>query len=292
MNKPAIACFGLGPIGVAIAERLLAAGYDVHIWNRTAERAVPLMEQGAQLSASIEENIRAAEIILSSLPNAPAIQEVLLEVHWAHELEDRTVIQLGHLNPQRSCAIMDACQAHGAQYIEAPLMGSVSEAAAGQLLALVGATQPQYQKVKPLLSEFVRQAHHIGEVGQASAMRLAFTSLTTLLMCAFSGSLGLLQSHKVSAEQFMDLLRGSSCYASLFDQKLERLLKRDYALPELSVKNLLQELNLLTEAFEEDSINAPFIEGVQDVLYLTVAKGLTNSDFSAMHDVVFPPRAD
>ena len=212
MNKPVIACFGFGPIGVAIVERLLAAGYPVHIWNRTVERAVALMEQGAQLSASIEENIRAADIILSSLPNASAIQEVLLEVHWAHELEDRTVIQLGHLNPQRSCAIMDACQAHGAQYIEASLMGSVSDAASGQLQALVGATQKQYQRIKPLLAEFVREAHYIGAVGQASAMKLAFSQLTALLLCGLSSSLGLLQANAVSSEQFMALLRSSNCY--------------------------------------------------------------------------------
>ena len=109
-------------------------------------------------------------------------------------------------------------------------------------------------------------------------------------MCAISSSLGMLQNNKVSIDQFMDLLRGSSSYAPLFDQKLERLLRRDYESPQLSVKNLLQELNLLTEALEDHDINAPFIEGAQDVLYLTLAKGLTDSDFSAMHDVVFPPR--
>lgn len=291
MNQPAIACFGFGPIGVAIVERLLAAEYPVHIWNRTAERAVALMNKGALLSGSIEENIRAADIILSSLPNAPAIQEVLLEVHWAHELEGRIVLQLGNLNPQRSCAIQDAFQAHGAQYIEAPLMGSVDDAVNGQLQALVGATQKQYQLIKPLLAEFVRESHHIGDVGQASAMKMAFTKLTALLMCGLSGSLSLLEAHNVSSESFMSLLRASSLYAPLFDQKLERVLQRDYSAAQLPVKNLLQELNLLSEALEDSSINAPYMEGIQDLLYLTVAKGLTDSDYSALHEVIFPPRS-
>lgn len=289
-DKPVIACFGVGDMGQAIAARLLDADHDVHIWSRSSDKAVALMEQGAQLSGSIDENIRVADVILSSLPNALAIQEVLLEVHWAHDLKGRTVIQTGHLNPSRSNALMDAFQAHGAQYVEVPLLGTVDEAKAGQLTALLGGSTAQFQKWHALISVFAKQIHHVGEVGQASALKLAFSQLNAMMMCAFSSSLGLLQSGNVSTEQFMDLLRTRSEYAPLFDQKLDRLLARDYGQPQWPIRNVLQDINLLTETLEDIGINAPFVAGVQDVLYSTLAKGLADVDYSALNEVVFPPR--
>ena len=56
MSKPSIACFGVGDMGQAIAARLLDAGYDVHVWSRSTDKAAALMEKGAQLSGSIDEN--------------------------------------------------------------------------------------------------------------------------------------------------------------------------------------------------------------------------------------------
>lgn len=292
MEKPVIALFGTGLMGAPLAERLLEAGYRVVVWNRTPEKAAPLVARGALLAESPQQAVASAEVLITWLADQVAIQEVLFPAERASVLEGKTLLQMATIGPEHSRCLMDAAHAHGADYLEAPVLGSIPEARAGTLLLMVGATEEQFSRFRPLLAVFGQNITHVGEVGQAAAMKLAFNQLIAGLTASFSLSLGLVQEEGVRVELFMDMLRDSALYAPTFDKKLLRMLGRDYANPNFPTRHLLKDIDLFIDAAEQKGLTAAGLQGVRDITSLALAKGLADTDYSAINEVIHPPREE
>jgi len=290
VTKPTIALFGTGLMGKPLAIRLLDADYKLVVWNRTPDKAAPLAQLGAIQAETPAQAIRSADVLITWLADKTAIQEVLFPAERASLLEGKTILQMGTIGPSHSRGIEDAAHAHGAKYLEAPVLGSIPEAVKGTLLVMVGSSPEQYQQYLPLLKVFGENPVHIGDVGQAAAMKLAFNQLIAGLTASFSLSLGLIQEEGVRVEMFMDMLRESALYAPTFDKKLVRMLERDYEDPNFPTRHLLKDTDLFLDAAAEHGLTGAGLEGVRDIIAITMAKGLANADYSAINEVIHPPR--
>lgn len=290
--KPTVAVFGTGLMGAPIAERLLDVGYKVVVWNRTPQKAEALAQKGALVAETAVQAVKSAEVLITWLADRVAIQEVLFPAERASLLEGKTILQMATIGPSHSRGLEDAAIAHGAQYLEAPVLGSIPEARKGTLLVMVGATPRQFERFNPLLSVFGENPLHVGEVGQAAAMKLAFNQLIAGLTASFSLSLGLIQKEGVRVEQFMDMLRDSALYAPTFDKKLLRMLDRDYANPNFPTRHLLKDADLFLDAAAEHGLTAQCLQGVRDTVAIALAKGLADMDYSAINEVINPPCED
>lgn len=288
MSKPTIALFGTGLMGAPLALRLLESGYKVVVWNRSPEKLEPLVAKGALAAETPAQAVRSAEVLITWLADRVAIQEVLFPAERASLLEGKTILQMATIGPSHSRGLEDAAIAHGAEYLEAPVLGSIPEAKQGTLLLMVGASAAQFAQFKPLLAVFGENPLHVGAVGQASAMKLAFNQLIAGLTASFSLSLALVQEEGVRVEQFMDMLRESALYAPTFDKKLLRMLERDYANPNFPTRHLLKDTELFLDAAQEHGLTAASLEGVRDTAAIALAKGLADTDYSAIYDIIHP----
>lgn len=287
-----LSMFGFGAMGDAIARRLLLEQYQLNAWSRTPESLIPLAEAGAMVKSSAAETIKSADTIICVLSDIVALQEVLFDVDWAHELHGRTVINFGSVNASRSQALMDAFQAHQAKYVEVAAMGSVDDIANGNLQLLVGASEQDYQQVRAILDDISRRVIYIGEVGDAVTYKLALQQIAASVFCAFASSISLIQEQGLELDQFMDFLRASPFYSPMFDQKLPRVISRDYSRSSLPSKNLEKDLKLFLEDAEELGFNAHHVESVQELIGLCVARGMHDMDFTAVYDVINPPKEE
>jgi 3-hydroxyisobutyrate dehydrogenase len=292
VSRPRIALFGTGLMGAPLGERLLDAGYPLVVWNRTMDKTAPLVAKGALRADTPAQAVASAEVLITWLADQKAIQEVLFPAERASLLEGKTLLQMATIGPSHSRALMDAAHAHGADYLEAPVLGSTPEAKQGSLLLMVGSSADMYQRFLPLLQVFGANPIHVGEVGQAAAMKLAFNQLIASLTAAFSLSLGLIQEEGVRVELFMDMLRESALYAPTFDKKLLRMLERDYAHPNFPTRHLLKDAELFLNAAAEHGLTAACLEGVRDTIAVTLAKGLADADYSAINEVIHPRREE
>jgi len=290
MKRETIAVFGTGLMGAPIAERLLAAGYKVVVWNRSPEKTTALQAKGALVADTPAQAIKSAQLLITWLADQKAIQEVLFPAERASLLAGKTILQMATIGPSHSRSLEDAAHAHGADYLEAPVLGSIPEAQKGTLLVMVGASEAQFARFEPLLRVFSEQPMLIGPVGQAAAMKLAFNQLIAGLTASFSLSLGLVQAEGVRVEQFMDMLRDSALYAPTFDKKLLRMLERDYSNPNFPVRHLLKDADLFLDAAAEHGLIGECLQGVRDTVAIALAKGLADADYSAINEVIHPPR--
>lgn len=168
-------------MGSRMARRLLDAGHQLSVWNRSAEKAEPLVAAGAQLAGSPAETARSAEAVVVMVSDPSALQAV---THGAEGIAtglgaDATVIQMSTVGP-------DALQRLAAevQLLDAPVLGSISEAESGTLKIFAGGPTELVERWKPLLSA-LGTVVPVGEVGAGTAAKLV-ANLTLV------GSIGVL----------------------------------------------------------------------------------------------------
>lgn len=285
-----IAFLGTGLMGQPMAERLLAAGHAVVVYNRTEEKAAQLRSKGAVVAEQPDEAIRSAECVILMLADAQAIRQVLLSESSRNALRGRTVIQMGTIGLRESEGIQQDVVAAGAEYLEAPVLGSLPEARAGNLIVMVGGSPDQFERWSGLLQCFGSTPRRIGPVAQAAATKLALNQLIASLTAAFVLSIALVQRAQVPVDTFMAILRESALYAPAFDKRLLRLLHRDYGNPNFPTRHLLKDVNLFLAEAGDLGLETSTLKGVRHVLEQAVEKGWGDADYAALFDVVNPVR--
>lgn len=283
-----VALIGTGLMGRPMAERLLALGHQLVVFNRSRNKAEPLRSSGALIAASAAEAIDSAECLILMLADGAAIGEVLFNSEPTVDLHDRTVIQMGTISPADSVAFEKKVLGLGGEYLEAPVLGSIPEATAGKLLIMVGASKQQFDKWSTLLECFGSEPVLIGEVGKAAAVKLALNQLIASLTVGFASSLGLVQSLGVEAELFMKILRLSALYAPIFDKKLKLMLDRDYGIGNFPSKHLFKDVALFHSAAQSVNLETVGIEAIRRLLEITLEKGYGEGDYSALFEAVNP----
>ncbi|MEJ2428012.1 MAG: NAD(P)-dependent oxidoreductase [Deltaproteobacteria bacterium] len=283
-----VAFIGTGLMGRPMAERVLAAGYQVSVFNRSMEKAESLRSAGAKIAVSAAEAIRSANCLILMLADAAAIRQVIFDSRPRPELKDLTVIQMGTISPSESIAFQDEVRKLGGDYLEAPVLGSIPEATAGNLLVMVGGSKKQLDRWSDLLQIFGPHPLMIGEVGKASALKLAMNQLIASLTAGFALSLGFVQKHNIEVDLFMKILRQSALFAPTFDKKLDRMLNRDYTRPNFPGKHLFKDVALFHSAAQSVNLQTIGIEAIRRLLEITLEKGYSEGDYSALFEAVSP----
>ncbi|MBD0335503.1 MAG: NAD(P)-dependent oxidoreductase, partial [Cyanobacteria bacterium Co-bin13] len=205
-----IGLIGTGLMGGPMALRLLTAGHQVWAYNRTVARLKPLALAGVNPSNRAVTVVQAAEALVLMLTDATAIRSVLLTDEVKPALSGRTIIQMGTISPQDSCALNQEFQALSADYLEAPVLGSIPEAKSGKLIIMVGASSEHFAQWLPVLRCFSAEPLYVGPVGSAAALKLAMNQLIGTLTAAFAQSLSLIQRQGIPVETFMQVVRNSA----------------------------------------------------------------------------------
>ena len=286
-----IGFLGTGLMGQPMALRLLEANYSLIAYNRTQSKLQPLKEAGGTVANSAAEVIQQADCIILMLTDAAAIRASILSESAKSYLKRRTIIQMATIAPAESQSIRDEVVAAGGIYLEAPVLGSIPQVKAGELLVMVGSTQDQFDQYKELLKCYSPEPMYIGEVGTAAAMKLALNQLIPSLISTFSLSLSLVQHLGVDEEKFMSVLRQSAIYAPTFDKKLSRMRDRDFTNPNFPTKHLLKDTNLIIHQAAELGLNTSHLEGVKKIIETALTMGLDDLDYSSIYSAINPPQS-
>ena len=160
---------GTGAMGSRIARRLLAAGHDVTVWNRTAERAEPLAGAGAVVAATPAEAAASADHVITVLADPPALVAVLAALRNGLR-PGQTLIERSTVGPTAVGDVL-ARVPPGVEVVDAPVLGSIGEVDAGTLQIFVGGTPEAVAASTPLL-EVLGTPHHVGPTGAGAAAKL------------------------------------------------------------------------------------------------------------------------
>lgn len=277
-----LAVLGTGLMGAAAAQRFYEQGYQVTAWNRSRGTAEKRLPSQIPFDSDLAAVVADVEVLLVFLADAAAVRETIGSLP-AGALGNKTLIQMGTIAPEESRELLNAMEAVGAAYLEAPVLGSLPEVKSGALLLMVGATQVQFQQYAELFEVLGNNPMWVGPVGQAAALKLAMNQLIAGLTSSFSLSLAFVQQQGVAVEQFMQVLRSSALYAPTFDKKLDKMRSDDYENPNFPLKHLLKDVGLFLKASSASGLDTGQLSAIQETLQRSLQKGDAELDYSVLY---------
>ncbi len=220
---------GTGMMGFPMAKRILMAGHELIVWNRTRSKAEPLAEMGARLADSPRQVAEEASVIHVMVADDNASKAVLSGPNGVSQapLEGKVVVNHSTVTPMHTVEMERLFAGLGAKYLAVPVMGGPRDAEKGALLALAGGEEEVVEKVRPLLMAFSKEIIYLGPAHVASAVKLAINSLFFTSAAALSEAIALVEAWGASHEELYRVAR-RLWLRSMIDKYGERLLKEDY----------------------------------------------------------------
>ena len=199
---------GTGRMGAAIAQRLMAVGHEVAVWNRNAAKTKPLTDAGAKAAATPAALVEVCEVIVVMLLNDAASEAVYRDPDGLLKgrLAGKLVIDMSTVRPDTMQTIGASVAQQGAAFVESPVGGSTAPAKEGKLFALVGGEQADVARAMPLLEQMCRRIEHVGELGAGSAVKLAINLPLLVYWQALGESLTICKPLNLPADRLIDIM--------------------------------------------------------------------------------------
>ncbi|MCB2218804.1 MAG: NAD(P)-dependent oxidoreductase [Bacteroidetes bacterium] len=279
-----IGFIGLGIMGSRMAANLIKAGYTVHVFNRTPEKAEVLKGDHVHIKKSPEMVAMDSDVIFTMLSTPEAVQEVALgdEGLMNGMGKGKVWIDSSTVNPSFSRQMAELAEQLGFNFLDAPVAGSMAPAEKGELVFLVGGKKTIVKYCAPLFKVMGKKFIHVGDAGQGSALKLVNNLLMGLSMYAFTEGLVLGESLGIDKALIFDMMEGSPIAAPMVSLKRQKISTGDFS-AEFPLQWLQKDLQLATQTAYEQGIALPGTNIIKEIFALAKQAGLADKDFTAIY---------
>jgi 3-hydroxyisobutyrate dehydrogenase-like beta-hydroxyacid dehydrogenase len=234
---------GLGAMGSGIARRLLDAGHHVVVWNRTPERAAPLLEAGAEWAPSARELAAGVDVLFTMLTNTAAVEAIADGPDGLLAgLRPGTVwADLSTIAPDASTALAGRVAETGAAFLDCPVSGSPATLAAGQMSVMAGGDRAAFDHVAEVLGAIGPKVTYIGPNGHAILTKVAINLALVVSVTALAEGVALVEKAGVDRKAVVDAVLKSVIASPVVGYRAPLLVADDavYADVELQQKDLV-----------------------------------------------------
>jgi 3-hydroxyisobutyrate dehydrogenase len=252
-----IGFIGMGTMGARMAMRLLDAGFELLVWNRTPERCDAVVARGADAADSLAELVEACDIVLLCLSDTEVVEEVVFGPEGVASTaeEGQILVDLSGIDPAATRRFaQELRQQTGAGWVDAPVSGGPAAAAAGTLAIMAGGDEDDVERVRPVLECLGRNVTHMGEIGSGQLARACHQLLVgggTLLLAEM---IALAERAGLDAELLPQAFAGGLADSPLLRVLVPRMAVREYEPVMAQLGNLEKDMeNVLGVAREADA---------------------------------------
>jgi 3-hydroxyisobutyrate dehydrogenase-like beta-hydroxyacid dehydrogenase len=275
-----VGLIGLGNMGSAFAERLLAAGFDLAVHNRTRSRADPLAERGATIAETAADLAASADVVLTSLADDAAFESVAESVIGAAR-PGTVLVDASTVSPEASARVAALAEPAGIEYLRAPVSGNPGVVRAGNVAFIVSGPPAAYDRAEPVLRAIGSTIHLVGEAEQARVVKLAINLVIAGLAQLMAEALVLGERSGVSRASLLEVMGESAAGAPFVKYKTEPLLHDDYSAT--FTTNLMEkDLDLVLDAAETAGVRLPLAHELKALVRSTIEAGYGDDDFMAL----------
>jgi 3-hydroxyisobutyrate dehydrogenase-like beta-hydroxyacid dehydrogenase len=284
---PNLGFVGLGIMGGGVARRLLAAGHTVAGYNRSPEKAAPLVELGLIRKETPREVAEAADVVFSMVTDARALEAVTQgpDGILAGLGPGKIYVDMTTGTPEASRALAEQVAVVGARMLDAPVSGSVSTLEEGRLTIMVGGDEDAFAEVEPILLAIGPTVLRIGSNGQALLMKIAINLSLHVQMVAFCEGLLLAEKDGIDREVAVEALLGSVIASPMLKYRGPFVLE----MPDeawFDVNMMQKDMNLALEAGRKLDVPMPMTAASNELLTAARGMGLEAQDFAVVYEVL------
>jgi 3-hydroxyisobutyrate dehydrogenase-like beta-hydroxyacid dehydrogenase len=278
-----ISYLGLGTMGSGMASNLLKAGYEVTIWNRTAEKCKPFARKGARVANTPADAVRDVDLVMYMLSNDQAVDEVVFGSKGILSgiKEGQIAMDMSTVLPATSLREQQAYAKRGVDFVDAPVFGSKQESADAKLCIMAAGNKAVFKKVRPVLEHLGQTVHYFGKNGNAAAMKLVGNLIVALEMEALAEGLVLAEKAGLDLNTVMKVVKVADFRSPLLVSNGQNILKRDFS-TSFALKLMLKDAILIEKFAQRLDSPFPALRVVEKNLASAVALGFGNENASAV----------
>jgi 3-hydroxyisobutyrate dehydrogenase-like beta-hydroxyacid dehydrogenase len=275
---------GLGKMGRPMVGRLLAAGFTVHVFNRSSGSIEELAAEGAQPCTSAAEVGRRSELVMTALPTLAAVVDVYRELTPGAR-PGQVYIDHSTVNPELSRRCAEELQARGADFLDAPVSGGPAGAVAGTLTVMVGGRAEVLERAADVLGAYGENIRLCGPTGAGEAVKLVNQLLVAIHTLASAEATVFAQRLGIQPELLLETLGTSFGSSRMLSRNLPRFAGRDFS-PATPVDLILKDLRLIESEAGRMALDLRLGRLATDVFAEAAAKGLGGEDMASLLKLV------
>lgn len=278
-----IGFIGLGTMGAPMALNLLRAGYNVTVYNRTAEKCEPLKAEGAQVAATPLGAAEGKDVIITMISNDDSIREVFYGDNGILDAlkPGAVVIDSSTISPGLVHEVAAAVEAKGGKFLDAPVTGSKPAAIDGTLVFMVGGDAEVIESVRGLFDTMGRLLLHMGANGSGAAAKLAHNAMVGIHNAALAEGFSIAVKSGVPADKFLQLVQNGSAGSKQAELKGRKIIDGDFS-NQFSLALMLKDLKLATSLSDATGVPTPMLGVAKSLFQAGYNHGFGDEDLSAV----------
>jgi 3-hydroxyisobutyrate dehydrogenase-like beta-hydroxyacid dehydrogenase len=275
---------GTGRMGAALAGRLIDAGEDVTVWNRTAAKAEPLVARGARAAGRITD-LGGCDIVFVTVSGPRDLEEVVYGEYGllSGESKPGMVVDCSTVSDSASASVRAAAQAAGVGFLAAPVSGNPHVVAAGGACIVASGPAESFRLAKPYLDAMAKVAVYAGEAEQSRLVKLCHNLYLGMMVQALVEVTTLAEKGGTDRAAFLEFLGGTVVASEWVRRRTGDLVARDWT-PTFTTELLRKDFDLGLEAARSLEVPMPVAASVHQLIQSAIGLGLRNVDFLSLYD--------
>jgi 3-hydroxyisobutyrate dehydrogenase-like beta-hydroxyacid dehydrogenase len=280
---------GAGLLGTALAERLLASGFSLLVWDREEMRRTVLAELGAARAGEAKAIGGRCTHIILSLPDSNIVAAVLAEMRGSLRAGS-VVIDTSTGDPAQSKQFAEMLAKQDVAYLDATISGSSEQLRRGEALTMVGGAVEAFRRCTGVWASWGGRTLHVGESGDGARLKLVTNLVLGLNRAALAEGLALADAMGLDPTMALKVLRSGAAYSRIMDSKGEKMITGNFT-PQARLSQHLKDVRLILQSAAQNGITLPLSETHRQLLERAETEGMGALDNSAIIEVLRKSKA-
>lgn len=283
-----VALLGLGVMGAGMARNLLAAGFPLAVWNRTAAKAKAMEAHGAKAAPSPRAAAEGADVVIAMVGDDPASRRVWLGADGALAgvRKGAVLVECSTLSPAWVKALAGEATARGAALLDSPVTGSKDAAEGGKLGLLVGGDTEALERARPVLEKVSAKIIHFGPTGSGAAMKLVNNLMGAVQAVALAEGLALAEKAGLDMSQVVPVIINGGPGSPIVKGKAARMVARDYGDTQFALQWMHKDATYALRLADEVGVPMPTVAAAREVYRMAKNLGHDEADFAAVVEAI------
>jgi 3-hydroxyisobutyrate dehydrogenase len=293
VSKPIVSYVGLGLMGGPMALHLAAAGYQLHVWNRSRDKLKPALDKGAIPANTPQDAAQAAHVTLMCLMDAKAVEQVVFGENGIAKAQGKGKVLVDHssMRPDKTREFAKRLrEANGMEWVDAPVSGGTVGAEKGTLAIMCGADSPEaYELAKPVMANYGANINLMGNSGAGQVTKLCNQLIVGSNLAVIAEAVRLAQNAGVDANMLPKALAGGFADSKPLQVFAPRMVN-GYEHNIGAANTMLKDLDTAMDLARETGTPLP-VSGLAAQLYRVLhARGVGEEEPTALADLYRPPK--
>jgi 3-hydroxyisobutyrate dehydrogenase len=283
-DKQRIAFIGLGVMGNGMACRLVEAGYNVTVYNRTRAKAEEVEKLGARVADSPADAAREADVVMLSLANQEIVARMLFDADGVFETlgEGGYILDMSTVPPDFPREVAARATEAGHHALDACVLGNPMHARQGEMRVMAGGEEQDFRAVEPLLEVLGKEVTHLGGSGMGATMKLVLNMLMGVQMPALAEAVVFGERAGLEREKVLEMIAKSGYSSPVMGFRCAIMGQRNFELAAFKLGLMRKDMTLVLGEAQKAGVPMPVTESAHAMLTAAQQQGLGDLDVAAM----------